>query len=352
MNLQDAVKKNQDLLSKKNVVGIGVGEKWSKGVNTHQPALLVMVSQKQNKSNLATGDLIPDKIDGLVTDVVGRVGELKAQVLTNRVRPIKAGYSCGHLHVTAGTLGGWFRDKEGDIVGLSNNHVLANENKARKSPKPGKPGHWTVQPGVYDDPNWRRNKVGNLKDFVRLKRRGNQQDSAIFRPDRLDLVDPEIYGIGIPAGFNLDPTIGMDVQKTGRTTEHTTGRIISMGATVSVGYSSGVFTFEDQIITTAMSQGGDSGSLLLDTERQIVGLLFAGSNTVTIHNPIKYPKDYWGLEIYDPTPITETARYVVMVDGAEVDAGSMPDLNKLLADARRRARNGEQVEVSFFYTAS
>jgi hypothetical protein len=41
-----------------------------------------------------------------------------------------------------------------------------------------------------------------------------------------------------------------------------------------------------------MSQGGDSGSLLVDGEGdKAVGLLFAGSDEVTIHNPIGFVKD-------------------------------------------------------------
>ena len=39
--------------------------------------------------------------------------------------------------------------------------------------------------------------------------------------------------------------------------------------------------FARQIVTSAMSAGGDSGSLLLDMDNRAVGLLFAGSPTVT-----------------------------------------------------------------------
>jgi V8-like Glu-specific endopeptidase len=36
-----------------------------------------------------------------------------------------------------------------------------------------------------------------------------------------------------------------------------------------------------------MSQGGDSGSAVLDEKNQLVGLLFAGSDTTTIINRIE-----------------------------------------------------------------
>ena len=52
--------------------------------------------------------------------------------------------------------------------------------------------------------------------------------------------------------------------------------------------------FEDQVIVTAefqavepFSAGGDSGSVVLDADNRIVGLLFAGSNTVTIVNRVE-----------------------------------------------------------------
>jgi hypothetical protein len=37
-----------------------------------------------------------------------------------------------------------------------------------------------------------------------------------------------------------------------------------------------------------MSQGGDSGSAVLDDERRLVGLLFAGSETTTVVNRIEH----------------------------------------------------------------
>jgi hypothetical protein len=83
--------------------------------------------------------------------------------------------------------------------------------------------------------------------------------------------------------------VGMRVKKCGRTTEATFGFVRSINATVNVsGYPSGTMTFVNQILTTHMSQPGDSGSLLLDdSSNRVVGLLFAGDgSTQTIHNHI------------------------------------------------------------------
>ncbi len=45
--------------------------------------------------------------------------------------------------------------------------------------------------------------------------------------------------------------------------------------------------FTDQLMAGAMSQGGDSGSAVLDNNNNLVGLLFAGSDTSTIINRIE-----------------------------------------------------------------
>ena len=46
--------------------------------------------------------------------------------------------------------------------------------------------------------------------------------------------------------------------------------------------------FSDQLMAGAMSQGGDSGSAVLTEDNQLVGLLFAGSETTTIINRIEH----------------------------------------------------------------
>jgi hypothetical protein len=46
-----------------------------------------------------------------------------------------------------------------------------------------------------------------------------------------------------------------------------------------------------------MSQGGDSGSAVLDAERRVVGLLFAGSESTTVLNPIQFVLDALQVEL-------------------------------------------------------
>jgi hypothetical protein len=65
-----------------------------------------------------------------------------------------------------------------------------------------------------------------------------------------------------------------------------------MDATVDISYGNKVARFDNQLISTAMSAPGDSGSLLVAEDSLLaVGLLFAGSDQVTIYNPIQVVLD-------------------------------------------------------------
>ena len=86
----------------------------------------------------------------------------------------------------------------------------------------------------------------------------------------------------------VNVTVGTLVKKCGRTTNFTTGRITAINATINVGYGGGmVARFVDQIVTTNMSAGGDSGSLVTTLDNVAVGLLFAGSPSAMIANQIE-----------------------------------------------------------------
>lgn len=114
----------------------------------------------------------------------------------------------------------------------------------------------------------------------------NEVDCALARPLDPNLFTGEILGIGQVSGTR-PPALGMKIRKTGRTTGYTEGTIQLLNATVNVAYGARTARFTGQVIATAMSQGGDSGSLIVDgVENKAVGLLFAGSNLSTIFTPI------------------------------------------------------------------
>jgi hypothetical protein len=114
----------------------------------------------------------------------------------------------------------------------------------------------------------------------------NEVDCALARPINPSLFTGEILGIGTVSGTR-PPALGMKIRKTGRTTGYTEGTVQLLNATVNVAYGARTARFTGQVIATPMSQGGDSGSLIVDgAENKAVGLLFAGSNLSTIFTPI------------------------------------------------------------------
>jgi hypothetical protein len=305
------------LLKRANVVGVGVGKKIVRGQETEDLAVVVFVERKLPESQLKKKDVIPKTLDEVTTDVV-QTGRLKALALspgppgrTDRWRPAPGGVSVGHVRITAGTLGGVVR-RGGERLILSNNHVLANSNDAR-------PGDLVLQPGPADS-GTRGDALAALDRFVEIRfedtrgvfaflrhlakrigirlaprRRGNFVDAATARPLRGELVADTILGLEWSRG-HAEVEAGATVRKSGRTTGVTEGRVLATGVTVQVDYSDRVATFEDQVVAGPMSQGGDSGSLVVDVQGRTVGLLFAGSETTTAFNRASRVAEALGVE--------------------------------------------------------
>jgi hypothetical protein len=118
----------------------------------------------------------------------------------------------------------------------------------------------------------------------------NTVDAAVAKPIDPTAFTGDIRHIGRITGTKA-PQIGMGIRKTGRTTDFTQSMVTLLNATVTVAYNTSrgprSARFVGQAIAQPMSQGGDSGSLIVDAvENKAVGLLFAGSAQATIFTPI------------------------------------------------------------------
>ena len=210
--------------------------------------------------------------------------------LTSRLRPAPLGASIGHTAITAGTLGARVT-RGASYFALSNNHVFADENQASN-------GDAIIQPGNFDGGSSPADDIGALSDYepINFGACTNVMDAAIASVSPADVSNstPDGLGYGTPRSSTIAPAVNMRVQKVGRTTGHSKAQIQAINATVNVGYDTGVACFTGQIITGNMSAGGDSGSLTVvdgkgknkNDDKKPVGLVFAGSSTVTIHSPI------------------------------------------------------------------
>lgn len=286
-----------------NVVGVGVAEKTVEGLPTGLLCVKFFVRVKFAKGQLSRGEKLPTQIDGVAVDVeqVGVFRKLATKRRRKRKtstampdprarrRPAQPGCSVGFrdpadAFVMAGTFGALVRKGAQRFI-LSNNHVLADENRLPK-------GSAIFQPGLLDHGNAATDQVASLTDFVRLRAGANNKvDAAIAALQTSTIASADILFTGKPKGTK-SAAIDMVVQKFGRTTSYTAGRVTSIDTDVAVDYDTGRFTFADQMIIkglngSSFSNAGDSGSLI--TERATnaaVGLLFAGSSSYTIANHI------------------------------------------------------------------
>lgn len=343
----------ESLLEKRNVIGVAMGYKESGGQLTNEPAVVVLVQQKQPVEALTAADRVPDKIEDVTTDVyeIGHIQALQMAGPRGRFRPnVPTGVSMAHYKVTAGTLGAVVKDRRsGDMLLLSNTHVFANANEAMlgdpllqpSSIDGGQnpadvvaklerfiplsylqgdvlpPGPTTNIPEPTPEPEPETPSAGGVFDAVLLAVRRlfggssstrtaqsstavgkasaqsagtNAADCALARPVNTTMFSPPIRNIGMVTGTR-PPALGMRVRKTGRTTDTTEGNVTLLNATIDVDYntSKGPRTarFTNQVICSSMSQGGDSGALVVEAgTNRAVGLLFAGSQLASIFTPI------------------------------------------------------------------
>ena len=209
--------------------------------------------------------------------------------------PIKLGTSGGSVNdisnafCCGGTLGSLVM-RDGVLYLLSNNHILARSGVAAV-------GEDTLQPGLIDT-GCRSTNSNIVGDFAgNLVPLGTSNVDAAISTARSNVdTSGAILDIGAPCSNTQNATVGLPVMKSGRTTGLTTGTVQAVDLNVRVQYQKGcgsgkkfTVTYTNQIATGNMSAGGDSGSLLVsnDGTPNPVGLLFAGSSSVTIHNPIQ-----------------------------------------------------------------
>ncbi len=276
-----------------NLVGIGIGEKVVADRPTGELCVKVLVARKYPKGKISRSDRIPAAIGGIPTDVEG-VGYARKFQIPNqrRQRPVPGGVS-GSLGLDAvagryaGTLGLVVADRATPqiLYVLSNNHVLADENRAPIGADVVQPA--TLDGGVPGD------RVASLMRFEPLvfNNAPNQMDAAIARFDTGVGVAKLILGLGAPTG-SVDPGLNLLVRKAGRTTGVTEGvvRTVHFDA-FNIRYDQGVVRMDDVMVIEgvhgAFSRPGDSGSAIVDSQGRVVSLLFAGSDTVTFAIPIQ-----------------------------------------------------------------
>lgn len=289
------------IMSLPNVIGFGIGQE------NNQPVFHVLVIRKEGFNSLEEGSRVPKTL-GEYTVKILEVGHVQANAVTlnTRIRPIRPGFSIGHVNITAGTIGTFCYDllpgatvtppangfgTPSTYYVLSNNHILANSNRAQL-------GDPIVQPGPIDGGLYPRDVIGYLRRYIPIQfapaipldQHNNIADCAIAEVDLKDINRRPLWMVAPLSWSRKDRLVVGDlVMKNGRTSGFSTGKVLSLSVTIDVGYGNNqTARFKDQILVTNISAGGDSGSIVLNQASSIVGLVFAGSPEVTVCNHFEH----------------------------------------------------------------
>ena len=204
------------------------------------------------------------------------------------------GYCCG------GTLGSLIQVNGAQYI-MSNYHVFESDIVSGGNNIVANSGDPIIQPGLIDVGCNAANAqvVGKL---VKLSSLPNSNVDVSVAQVVSGMVSPNgaILEIGTLSSSTVSASLRQGVKKSGRTTGLTSSSISGLNATISVTYDNECAggtaftkTFTGQIVISNKGSkflnAGDSGSLMVEnvtTNPRAVGLLYAGSSTSAIANPI------------------------------------------------------------------
>jgi hypothetical protein len=204
------------------------------------------------------------------------------------------GYCCG------GTLGSLIQVNGVRYI-LSNYHVFESDIVSGNNNTVATTGDNIIQPGLIDV-GCNAANAQNVATLVKLSSLpGNNVDcSAAQVISGMVSTSGAILEIGTISSSTVGASLNQAVKKSGRTTGLSSSRVSGLNATISVAYDNecaggAAFTktFTGQIVIankgSKFLNSGDSGSLMVEnvtTNPHAVGLLYAGSSSSAIANPI------------------------------------------------------------------
>lgn len=265
------------------------------------PAVMVLVTSK------TAFDRAPRILDGVPVQVV----------LTDKIVAMAGNKGIQTPPIQLGTSGGWRYDlangyccggtlgslvsKGGAQYILSNYHVLEADIVSGGNSRVAAAGDPVIQPALIDvgcNAATAQN-VATLSGIKSLP--GSNVDAAIAQVvSGMVSSNGSILQIGTISATPITATLNQAVKKSGRTTGLTRSKVSGLNATISVAYenecaggSAFTKTFTGQILVSNRASkflaGGDSGSLMVQdvtTNARPIGLLFAGSSSIAVANPI------------------------------------------------------------------
>jgi hypothetical protein len=300
-----------DLMSMPDVLGTAVGLD-----DKDELAILVFVNL-EGKNPAASARKIPQRLRGKTTRIeftepfiaLGKPSQVAVDTVPHAARqspPIQLGtsggwgYDLANGYCCGGTLGSLIQIGSGQYI-LSNYHVFEADILLGGNGVLSNTGDPIIQPGLVDV-GCNKNNALSIATLVKLSSLPNSNVDVSIGKVITGMVrtDGAILEIGTISSKTVPSKLKQSVKKSGRTTGLTFSTVTGLNATVSVTYDdecggSTAFTktYTTQIVVKNLSgnflAGGDSGSLMVEnvnTNPRAVGLLFAGSSTLAVANPI------------------------------------------------------------------
>jgi hypothetical protein len=278
-----------------------------------KPAIMVLVLNEK----AALG--VPMKLDDVNTVVVltDRVVAMRTTAVSHKAKqtpPIQLGTSGGWRYDLAngyccgGTLGSLIQVGSQKRI-LSNYHVFEADIVSGGNGRVATTGDYIIQPGLIDVSCNAANaqNVATLVKTSSLPGSNVDCSSATIITGMVNTTGA-ILEVGTISATTIAASVNQAVKKSGRTTGLTRSKVSGLNATISVTYENECAggtaftkTFTGQILVANKASkflsGGDSGSLMVQdvtTNPKAVGLLFAGSTSIAVANPINSVLSFLG----------------------------------------------------------
>jgi len=306
-----------DLMSNPDVVGTAIGL-----TTDGKPAVLILTAKEMKTAafdrkllrQMAANGVLPSTLEGHPV-VVMNTGKIFAMAKPAPVShtaiqtpPIKLGTSGGFAddldngYCCGGTLGSLVK-KGTTFYILSNYHVFYGDMTDAVA------GKDVIQPGLIDVNCSKRSAqiVAKLEGTRSLPNSNVDAGLAEIVPGMVDATGA-ILESGTLSSTTIAASINQAVKKSGRTSGLTTSTVSGLNGTVRIQYEANCAgavaftkTFTGQILVANRSskflKAGDSGSLMVQnvsTNPKAVGLLFAGSTSIAVANPINEVLAFFG----------------------------------------------------------
>jgi len=277
------------------------------------PAIMILVLNEAKKSS------IPAKIDGVNTKVIvtDRIVAMSAAAVSHKAKqtpPIQLGtsgswrYDLANGYCCGGTLGSLIQVGSQKRI-LSNYHVFEADIVSGGNSRVAATGDYIIQPGLIDV-SCAAASAQNVATLVKTSSLPGSNVDCSSATIITGMVNETgaILEIGTISATTIAASVNQAVKKSGRTTGLTRSTVSGLNATISVTYENECAggtaftkTFTGQILVkntrSRFLAGGDSGSLMvqdLTTNPKAIGLLFAGSTSIAVANPIGSVLSFFG----------------------------------------------------------